>query len=200
MKFIDVLLIGIALAMDACALTVANCATYATTLNKKKEISMPVAFGVFQFLMPIIGFYIGSLFSGYIANISKYITAGIFFVLSAKIIFDNVREILSDRKIMEVDIKSQKTVKNFTFWALIIQAVATSIDALAVGVTFSVELTFSIFWASLTVGIVTIILAMVALILGKYLGKIFGKYACWLGAVILLALAIKNLVEGITTR
>ncbi len=229
MSLLEVLLIGVALAMDAFALTVANCATYKKSLNKLKEWSMPTAFAVFQFLMPVIGFYIGSIFSSYLATISKYLTAGIFFLLAIKIVIDNVKEI-KEIKAAETAEESGFTEvrgagaagddlangaangtasgasaakddgKNggvFTFWVLILQAVATSIDALAVGVTFSVELSFSVFAAAAIIGGVTFIIVATALLIGKYLGKLLGKYATWLGAVILLALAIKNLVDAI---
>ena len=238
MSIVEVLLIGVALAMDAFALTVANCATYKKSLNRLKEWSMPTAFAVFQFLMPVIGFYIGSIFSSYLATVSKYLTAGIFFLLAIKIVIDNVKEI-KEIKAAEAAEKSGFTEARgaangagatngsttngagaagvvgsngtangstkesgnnggvFTFWVLILQAVATSIDALAVGVTFSVELSFSVFAAAAIIGGVTFIIVATALLIGKYLGKLLGKYATWLGAVILLALAVKNLADAI---
>ena len=72
---------------------------------------------------------------------------------------------------------------------------ATSIDALAVGVTL-INLTFSVYLAVLVIATVTFILVSIALIFGKTLGKLFGKYAEWVGAIILLALSIKSLIEA----
>ncbi len=201
MSYIEVLLIGVALATDAFALTVANCATYKKSLNKLKEWSMPTAFAVFQFLMPVIGFYIGSIFSSFLATFSKYLTAGIFFLLAIKIVIDNVKEISEIKSAEKGEAENTKeNGKNggvFTFWVLILQAVATSIDALAIGVTFSVELSFSVFLAAAIIGGVTFIIVATALLIGKYLGKLLGKYATWLGAAILLVLAVKNLVDAI---
>ncbi len=231
MSLLEVLLIGVALATDAFALTVANCATYKKSLNKLKEWSMPTAFAVFQFLMPVIGFYIGSIFSSYLATISKYLTAGIFFLLAIKIVIDNVKEIKEIRAAESAEKSGFTEVRGgrngttaagdagasgagatngtgaakegvkhggvFTFCVLILQAVATSIDALAIGVTFSVELSFSVFAAAAIIGGVTFIIVAAALLIGKYLGKLLGKYATWLGAAILLALAVKNLVDAI---
>lgn len=197
MSVFEVILIGVALAMDAFALTVANCATYKNSLTKPKEWSMPIAFAIFQFLMPVTGYYIGSLFSSYISTASKYITAAIFFVLAAKIVFDNVKELKEMKKAEEERNDPAETAAKFTIWVLLVQAVATSIDALAVGVTFAVELEFSVFLASAIIGGVTFLIVAVALMIGKYLGKLLGKYATWLGALILVALAIKNLVEAI---
>ncbi len=197
MNILDIVLIGVALAMDACALTIANCATYSKSLDRKKEISMPVTFAIFQFLMPVIGYFIGSLFSEYLATVSKFITAGIFFVLGLKIVVDNVIEIVKEKRAVNTpQEKGEDKKAEFTVWVLLLQALATSIDALAIGVTFAVGLTINIFVAAAIIGGVTILIATIALLFGKYLGKLFGKYAEWLGAIILISLAIKNLVEA----
>lgn len=195
MSVLEIILIGVALAMDAFALTIANCTTYKNGLTRAKEWAMPTAFGAFQFLMPVIGYYIGSFFSGYLEKISKFVTAGIFFVLATKIVLDNVKE-LKEIKEEEKEIAEGKIV-NFTLGILMAQAVATSIDALMIGVTFSVSLSFSVFLASLIIGAVTFAIVTIALFIGKSLGKILGKYAQWAGAVILIALAIKNFMEWI---
>lgn len=187
----EVVLIGVALSMDAFAITIANCATYKDSLNRKKEWAMPVAFAIFQILMPIIGYYIGSLFAEYISSAAKYVTAAIFFVLTAKIVIDNIKEA------RKKDEPEEKVAGNFNFGIIALQAVATSIDALAVGVTFAVELEFSVFVAAGIIGAVTFTLVTAALFIGKFLGVLFGKYAQWTGAVILFFLAVKNLIEGI---
>ena len=225
MNITDVIFIGVALAMDAFAITVANCAAYGKTLTKKQAWSMPIAFALFQFLMPVTGYYIGSLFAEYIGGVSKFLTAAIFFALSLKIVIDNLkkpraevteRQDAADRAVAAggaagVNGTSAESAKNrgagcacparkdatLKFSVLILQAVATSIDALIIGVTFAAELSFSVFFAGGIIGAVTFILVAAALLFGKYLDRLFGKYAAWLGAVILFALAVKNLVEGL---
>ena len=194
MQIIDVILIGIALSIDACALTIANCATYGCSLTKKKEWMMPVCFAVFQGIMPIIGYYIGFLFKDYIGEAIKYISAGIFLVIAGKIIFDIIKENKAEKQITEVT-TCTKTAK-LTLAMILIQAIATSIDALAIGVTL-INLSFSVFIAVAIISAVTFTLVSVALIFGKYLGKLFGKYAEWVGAIILIALAIKSFIEAI---
>jgi putative Mn2+ efflux pump MntP len=189
----SIVLTGIALAMDAFAVTIANCTTYKNKLNKKQEFSMPIAFTFFQMLMPILGFYIGSVFAKYISAYAGYVTAGVFFILSLKIVYDNVKDILNAKKGISEE-NEDKT--SFTILVLIIQALSTSIDALIVGVTFSTQLA-SPFIPALIIGATTFILVCSALLFGKYLGKLFSKYACWIGAVILFALAVKNLVTAI---
>lgn len=229
MNITDVIFIGVALAMDAFAITVANCAAYGKTLTKKQAWSMPTAFALFQFLMPVTGYYIGSLFAEYIGGVSKFLTAAIFFALSLKIVIDNLkkpRAEVTERQGSapsasaggaaraggaDVNGTSAESAKNrgagcacparkdatLKFSVLILQAVATSIDALIIGVTFAAELSFSVFFAGGIIGAVTFILVAAALLFGKYLDRLFGKYAEWLGAVILFALAVKNLVEGL---
>lgn len=194
MNILEIILIGIALAMDASALTVANCTTYSRTLNKKKEGEMLLTFAFFQFIMPVIGYYIGSIFSGLIEKVAGFITAGVFFLLSLKIVIDIVKE----NKEKENNNKKQKdTELKYTYATVFVQGIATSIDALIVGVTFSATLNYSIFIASSVIFAVTLLLCFLALLLGKSLGKLFGKYAEWIGAIILFALAVKNLVGAI---
>ena len=195
MKIYEIILIGVALSIDACALTIANCATYKNDLNKQKEWSMPLAFGIFQGVMPLIGFFAGSLFSSFIAPATKFITAGIFFLLALKIIIDVLKEKKQENQIQEVCSCNRKTLK-FTFYVLIIQALATSIDALAVGVTL-IDLSFSVFFAVGIIAGVTFVLVSLSLVFGKRLGKLFGCYAEWFGAFILLFLAVKSLIEGL---
>lgn len=185
MDFIAISLAGLGLAIDASAVTIANCTAYKGKLNKMKEWSMPIAFTIFQMLMPILGFYIGSIFASHVRSISGYITAGVFLLLSLKIVYDNI---------FKKEDEQQDDKKEFNLSILIIQAISTSIDALFVGVTFAMTLS-SPFIPSLIIGGVTFLMVTIALLFGKYLGKLFGKYAEWVGAIILFALALKSLIE-----
>ena len=195
MGLIELLVLAIGLSMDACALTIANCSTYKDCIDRKKEWAMPVAFATFQGLMPLIGFFIGSAFSNTIGTIADYLTAGIFFFLSGKIVFDIIKD-SKEEKCCPINDHCEKTALKFTFSALIIQAVATSIDALAVGVTL-INLTFSVYIAVLVIAVVTFLLVSAALIFGKKVGNLFGTYAEWFGAGIIFILAVKSLIQAI---
>lgn len=195
MQIIDVILIGIALSIDACALTIANCATYGCSLTKKKEWLMPITFAIFQGVMPVIGYFIGYAFKDYIGQVIKYISAGIFLLLALKIIFDIIKESKKEEQLNNPS-SCQKTVK-LTVLMILLQAIATSIDALAIGVTF-INLEFSVVFAVAIISVVTFIFVSASLLFGKYLGKLFGKYAEWVGAIILIILAVKSLVEAIS--
>lgn len=190
----EIIIIGVALAMDAFALTIANCTTYEKSLTPVQEWSMPTAFALFQFLMPVIGYFVGGIFAGFLQSFAKFLTAGIFFILAAKITFD----VLEDKRKGKQQPSAPTKKIRFTVYVLLIQAIATSIDALAVGITFAaLTLPFSVFIAAGIIGAITFLIVAFALFIGKSLGKLLGKYAVWCGAIILFALAVKNLVEGI---
>jgi len=193
MELLDIVLISIALSMDACVLTIANCATYKQTLTTKQEWAMPTAFAIFQGVMPLIGFFIGSVFSSILGMVAEYVSIIIFFILAVKIIIDIIKE-----RNIEQPIQKEQVCKKakFTLYVLLIQAIATSIDALAVGVTF-INLKISVVVAVLIIAIITFALVTIALLFGKSLGKLFGKYAQWVGAIILLLLAIKSLISAL---
>ena len=154
MKLYDIILIAISLAMDASAVTISNCTAYKNTLTSKRKWAMPITFAIFQGIMPLIGFFVGSLFSSFIGKIAGYLSSAIFFILSGKIFVDIINEkrecvcTLSEQKAL---CEREKTAI-LTMSVLILQGVATSIDALVVGITL-INLTFSIFLAVLVIAI-----------------------------------------------
>lgn len=203
MEILEIILIGVALSMDACAITIANCTAHKCELTRKRELAMPIFFAIFQGLMPLIGYLIGSLFAGYILAYTDYLTAGIFLFLAIKIVVDIFKEKNAEKccalkaetpSLNSCEIKKKKS--SFSVWIILIQAVATSIDALAVGVTF-INLTLPVYAAILIIVGVTFLLVCAALLFGKTLGKLFGEYAEWIGAGILFILAIKSLIDAL---
>ena len=185
MNLLDIILIGIGLSMDAFAITISNCITYKNSLKKVQEWSMPTMFALFQGLMPLIGFFIGSFFFDYIKDYAKFLTSVIFFILALKIILDIIKE----RNCKE---ENKSCAPKFTFTLLVIQAFATSVDALIIGLTLN-NASISIAISILVIVLVTFIIVTIALILGKKLGLILGKYANYISATLMLFLAIKNL-------
>ena len=184
----DIVLIGLALAMDASAVTIANCTTCKTKLSLMKEWSMPIIFSVFQFLMPVIGFYLGSLFVGYL-NGTDYIVAVVFFGLGLKVILDGIKE---QREKDDCPVNPPEV----SYYTVVLQGVATSIDALVIGVTLSMSF-ITPFMPCLLIGAVTFATVSLALLLGKYLGHVLGKYSPYIGALILFGLSIKSLLTAI---
>ena len=196
MGLLEVILTALALSMDACALTISNCTVYKCDLNGKREWSMPIAFGIFQGLMPFLGFIIAKFFNSFISldKIAGFLTAIIFFFLAGKIIIDIIKD--KNQQFCPVKGPNDKKSSKFTLSVLLLQAVATSIDALAIGFTF-INLKMSVLVAVLIIALITAILVSVALIFGKKLGKLFGSYAEWIGAGILIVLALKSLIQAI---
>lgn len=198
MKLYDIILIALSLAMDASAVTISNCTAYKRTLTKKRKWAMPITFAIFQGVMPLIGFFVGSLFSSFLGKIAGFLSSAIFFILSGKIFIDIIkdkRECVCTFSEQKAQCDKEKTAI-LTIPILLLQGVATSIDALVVGITF-IDLTFSIFLAVLVIAILTFIVVGIALLLGQKLGCAFGKYADYVGAIILLTLAIKSLVQAL---
>ena len=193
MEFLDIILIGIALSVDACAVSIANCNIYKKELTKKNLWLMPLMFGLFQAIMPLSAYYIGSTFAEYAKSFAGYITSAIFFLLAIKILIDIVSELKEQKENKE----KQKTDKKFSVWLVIIQALATSIDAFIIGLTFSLSYTMSIYLAIAIIFSITFILVSLSIVLGKSLGTLFGKYANWIGFAILMILAIKELIFAI---
>lgn len=179
MSFIEIVLIGIALSMDAFAVSVAASMSY-NGLTKKQKLSMPVAFGLFQGIMPILGYYLGSLFSSFIEKYAGVISLVILGVIGINMI----RESFSP--------EAQREKKTLTLKVLLIQAVATSIDAFAVGVSFAAQ-GVRIFTSSLIIAVTTFLLSLAAIAIGKKTGKKLGSKAEIIGGIILIIIGVKAL-------
>ncbi len=208
MSILEILVIAVALSLDAFAVTLSNSATY-PCLPKPKRVLMPVTFGLFQGIMPIIGFFVGSIFADKVSAYAPYITAGVFFLLGGKVIFDCVKEFLEENKQKNASLKTAngelsipcenkkpETVKNFTFWLLIVQAIATSIDALVIGVTFATN-SVNIWTSALIIVGVTVLLTSVAVLFGKYIGEKFGKYGEICCALLLIGLGLEKIITAL---
>lgn len=182
MGLIEMLLLGVGLSMDAFAVTVTNGLGY-PNLSKGNKIAMPVAFGLFQGLMPMLGYFAGNLFAEFI---SKY--AGIITLLVLGYIGGNmIKESLSKDEEEEETHEDQ-----YTFKVLILQAIATSIDAFAVGVSLA-ALQTNVVLACSIIAITTCILCFGALYVGKKFGEVLGDRAQTLGGIILVLIGIKAL-------
>jgi len=181
MTLFDILLIGLGLSMDAAAVSIANGLTY-RNLKTSHKLSMAFTFGLFQALMPVLGYWAGSLFADIIsryAGITAFLVLG---VIGGKMIKDSFAA--------EADTCN---VAGFTFGLLMAQAVATSIDAFAVGVSLCAS-GASILSAAPIIGIVTFVCSLAAQALGKVFGSKLGNKAQLLGGIILVLIGLKNLL------
>lgn len=186
---ISVILIGIGLSMDAFAVAVAKCASN-NRINIFEAMKMPIAFGFFQALMPVIGFFAGSIFHGYISSYDHWAAFFILFFIGAKMIIESGKK---DKKI-ECTGENRSEKERISFPTLFALAIATSIDALAVGISFAF-LQIEIFLAAIIIGAITFTIVLLGVFIGKRFGKILGKRAELFGGIILIAIGIKILLE-----
>ena len=178
MGFIEVALIGVGLAMDAVAVSMTNGMIY-KNLKSVDYIGMLAFFAGFQMLMPVVGYYAGSLFAG-----SGLVILLILGIIGGKMIKEGVAHL-----------KEHQMPKNrvLTLGILLFQAIATSIDALAVGLGFSF-LGVPIGAAAAEIGIITAIMVMISIYVGRKFGDLLGSKAEILGGTILVIIGIKAIL------
>lgn len=186
MGLLTTLLTGFALAMDAFAVSV----TKGMTLRKITTfISFKIAFffGLFQGLMPFIGWFIGIRFQSYITAVDHWIALFLLSFIGLKMIF----EAYEDSRNPEITVTCDDELDNTE---LIILSIATSIDALAVGVSFAF-LNVHIIPLCLSIGIITFVLCFLGAMIGKILGPVFKNYSQIIGGIILILIGINILNE-----
>ena len=183
MGFIELLLIAVSMSMDAFAVSICK-GLSVRRVEKKHALSVGLWFGGFQGLMPVIGFALTALFAGYIEAVSSYIA----FVLLVFIGGNMIREALGKEE-EEVD-------DSFAFRTMLTLAIATSIDALAVGVTLRLQ-GADILLAAPMIAVTTGVLSPIGLKVGNVFGARYKSKAELAGGMVLVALGIKFLLEGL---
>lgn len=182
MSFVEILLIAIALSMDAFAVSVCK-GLSVPKLLPRHALTVGLYFGGFQALMPLIGYLLAHSFESAIASIDHWIA----FALLALIGGNMVREALGDDD-------EEKTDASFGFKTMLLLSVATSIDALAVGVSFAF-LGVNIIAAIATIGTTTFILSIVGIKVGNVFGAKYKGKAELVGGIILILMGLKILLE-----
>lgn len=181
MSFWSLLLLAVGLSMDAFA--VAVCKGLATRkLDGRKMVTAGLWFGGFQALMPLLGYLLGSAFERYITAFDHWIA----FILLGLIGANMIRESRS-KEVEEVD-------ASYAFRPMLIMAIATSIDALAVGVSLA-ALDIRITTAASFIACVTFLCCVAGHAIGAKFGKILGNWAQIFGGVILVGIGSKILIE-----
>jgi putative Mn2+ efflux pump MntP len=198
-------LLGLGLTMDACAISMAN-GLQESRMPFKKMLFIAFMYGLFQGMMPLIGYFFGNLLYENLPFIKDYylipiLSLLILLFLGIKMIIDGVKQIKLSRTMKtdskEIIEKDNIVLKQLTFKVILLQAIATSIDALSSGLTFS---QFNILEALLLVLIISLItfsLCMVALFIGKKFGDKLGAKAILIGGIILVVIGIEIFVTGI---
>lgn len=181
MGIIEIVLIGIGLSMDAFAVSV--CKGLATKKIQIKHLLIAGAwFGGFQALMPTLGYVLGQSFQKYIEAFDHWIA----FALLAFIGVNMIKEAISEEE--------EKADDSFGIKTMLIMAVATSIDALAVGVTFAF-LKVNIMFAVLVIGVTTFVISAMGVKIGNVFGAKYKSKAELTGGMILILIGVKILLE-----
>lgn len=181
MDTIEILLISIGLAMDAFAISICKGLSM-RKMNWKKAIIIGLYFGIFQGIMPIIGYLLGTTFDHFITSIDHWIAL----ILLTDIGINMVKDAFSD--------ESENCNENIDAKTMIILAIATSIDALAVGITFAC-LRVKIVLPVISIGTITFILSVIGVKIGNKFGNIYKAKAEIMGGIILILLGIKIVLE-----
>ena len=182
MGLITIIVIAIGLAMDAFAVSIVSGSAY-KKLEVKHAFRVALFFGAFQALMPLIGSLAGMSVREYIAGYDHWIAFGLLSAVGAKMIYESF--------------KITPARENFNpsnIWVLLVLSVATSIDALAIGVTISL-LPVSIAMAVIVIGLVTFVLSYLGVFIGKKFGHFFENKIEAVGGLILIGLGVKIVFE-----
>jgi putative Mn2+ efflux pump MntP len=180
------LFLGVGLAMDATCVAMTNGLNY-PCLKKKQAFLIAFMFGFFQALMPLIGYLLGVNFSNFLSKFIPFIALGILSVLGIKMLLEGLK------KCDEED----RCVKPFNFKLLFIQAIATAIDALSVGVIMIDYKLNELIIALLLIMIVTFIFSYIAVYIGKKFGLLLENKANILGGIILVVIGLEIFISGL---
>ena len=185
MGFFELFLLAVGLSMDAFAVSLCKGLTMKKA-SVKGMASCGIWFGGFQALMPLIGFLLGSLFAEQIVAIDHWVS----FILLAAIGANMLKEAFSKEEDCDCDKNADFSVKT-----MFTMAVATSIDALAVGISLAMAGNVDIWSAVALIGVITCVLSAIGVKIGSIFGDKFEKKAQIAGGVILILLGLKILLE-----
>lgn len=183
---IELFLLGVGLSMDAFAVSVCK-GLGMRKLNKKQALIIGLYFGGFQALMPFVGWLLGSQFQKYITSIDHWIAFILLGFIGGKMMIEAVREWNEEEVIDVMDAPIDH--KN-----MLVLAVATSIDALTVGITFAF-LGTPIVEAITIIGITTMVISIAGVVVGNFFGSRYKSKAEFIGGLILVLLGLKILLE-----
>lgn len=178
---LTVFLIGLGLSMDAFSVSVTN-GMCLESVNIKDAVKIAFMYAFFQFLMPVIGFFAGNVFKDFINTVDHWIAFCLLLFIGIKMISEAFEK------------KEENECKKIGLKLLFVQGIATSIDALAVGVSFA-ALKIPAFSSSMMIGIITFVICFLGVYLGKKVGNLLKGKAEILGGLILIGIGVKILIE-----
>lgn len=184
-EMIEIILIAVGLAMDAFAVSI-SCGAGFKCFDLKYALKIAFLFGLFQAVMPLAGWLLGSTFIGWFIGYTHWVAFGLLFLIGMKMLIDAVKEIRSKEEKPEFCYPKKLSV-------LLGLALATSIDAFAVGLSFSM-LKMTIMSAVIIIGVITFILSFAGKYIGYKIGHIFEDKVEIVGALILIGISLKIII------
>jgi putative Mn2+ efflux pump MntP len=184
MELITIIVIAVGLAMDAFVVSIVSGGAY-RQLHVKHALRMALFFGAFQAFMPLIGSLAGLSFKNYIQNYDHWVAFGLLAAVGGKMIYESF-------KIKAVEENPNPS----NIFVLLLLSVATSIDALAIGITLSL-VTSSLALAVIIIGLVTFALSYAGVVIGKRFGHFFENRLEAVGGLILIGIGVKILCDGL---
>ncbi len=187
MSIVEIVLLGVALSMDAFAVTISNAFCYPNA-SRARLFALPVAFGVFQAVMPLLGYFLGGIVGDFIETYAGIVTLVILGLIGGNMIKEGVQALRGNGD--EEDEEVSEDANALSLKVILVQAVATSIDAFAVGVSLR-AVSVAVAPAVSIIGVTTFVCCIVALVIGKRFGHLLGDRAQIVGGIVLVAIGIK---------
>ena len=191
-------LLGVGLAMDAFSVSIAN-GLADSNMNKGRMFSIAGTFAGFQFLMPMIGWLLvteAARVFEWFSPLIPWIALVLLLIIGGGLLKDGIEELRESKAGTAKKAESEETAR-LTFWALMMQGVATSIDALSVGFTTASYNSMQALVSSLIIGVVTLIICLAGLRIGRRLGELLAGRASILGGLILIGIGLEIWVKGV---
>lgn len=181
MDYLTIIVIAIGLSMDSFAVSISNGLSI-KNLKFYDALIIAIFLSVFQGLMPVFGWFMGIGIEKYIKEIDHWVAFVFLGIIGVKMIYEG----LSAKK------DPQRVTLNFI--TMVAQSIATSIDALIIGISFAL-LGWEIILPAIIIGLTTLLFSMTGIRIGKEMGIKFGKYATIIGGIVLIAIGTKILIE-----
>lgn len=196
MGILDVIFTGVGLSMDAAAVGAAN-GLAEPKMRWRKALLIALFFGAAQGIMPILGYYAGAIFASFVSRVAPYVALALLGFIGGKMIVEGIADIVKRRRGKETAPPKPITLPN-----LCLQTVATSIDALAVGISMLAldragEMSVNVFVSCAVIAACTFVISLAAVLLGRKFGNFLAGKAGLVGGVILVAIGLKIFLEGI---
>ena len=180
MGILEISVIGLGLAMDAFAVAVCKGLSM-KKLDLKKAIIIALYFGFFQAIMPLIGFFLGNRFESLIDKLDHWVAFFLLSITGGNMIYESLKN-------EEEDINDSIDIKN-----MLILSISTSIDALAVGITFAF-FKIDLFMAISIIGVITFLLSIIGVKIGNKFGDKLKNKAEFIGGIVLIVIGLKILI------